>query len=117
VSNASIAAERLQEEGRNAMLALADCGHNIPDVYKKIILALELTSAHPMAKAFRQAFAVNGQLPPVGNYKNVPGLGVSGYIFGKYYFLGNAGFHNAEVTCALYEDERLVYQFHFESVA
>ncbi len=85
-------------------------------VYKKILLALENQSLHPIAFAFRKTFADQGKLPPVGNYTETPGVGVSGYIFGKYYSLRRDSKGSpTDLTCALYEDENFLFRFQFET--
>lgn len=97
-------------------LSLTSDTRPIWPVYQKVVLALENQSLHPIAFAFRKAFPDLGKLPPVGNYKEIPGSGVSGYIFGKHYSLQKdpAG-SGDELACVLFEDDRLVYRFTFEA--
>jgi cation transport ATPase len=95
-------------------LRLIGDGSEVPEVYRKIILALEKTSSHPMASAFRGIFSFPGSLPPVGNYKNVAGVGVSGYIYGKFYSLSRDPTSDSpSKSCALYEDDRPIFHFRF----
>lgn len=95
-------------------LKLVGAGAEIPEVYKKIILALEKTSTHAIARAFREAFSKTGPLPPVGNYKNAPGVGVSGYVYGRHYSLCRdpTSIRQAK-SCALFEDDRPIFLFTF----
>lgn len=50
---------------------------------KKMILALESSSYHPVAFALRNAWTVQGELPKVSQKSEILGSGVSGYIDGK----------------------------------
>jgi cation transport ATPase len=108
-----------EPQGRSAKpeLKLAAGGPDLPEVYKKIVLALEKTSTHPMAKALRAAYQVQGRLPPVGDYTNSDGVGVSGYIYGKYYCLTkDPEAREPGLSCVLQEDDRPLFLFKFEYV-
>lgn len=95
-------------------LSLAADANRVPAVYQKVILALENQSMHPIAFAFRRAFSAIGKLPPVSNFKETPGVGVSGYLYGKFYSLQRDVQNEASgLGCALVEDDRVIYQFAF----
>lgn len=97
-------------------ISLKEGTKEIPAVYKKIILALENDSFHPIAFAFRKQFGDQGNLPAVDNRMEVPGLGVSGYIFGKAYCLRAKPETTSESpSCALFEDDKLLFEFTFEA--
>lgn len=99
-------------------LKLRDSGFDVPHVYQKIILALENTSFHPIAFAFRNAFLIKDKLPPVDGVREIPGQGVFGDIYGKSYALvkRNTGVnHQESLSCVLKEDEKVLFEFHFES--
>ncbi|MGE0762574.1 MAG: heavy metal translocating P-type ATPase [Bdellovibrionales bacterium] len=100
----------------DAELSLSTPVARIPLVYQKIILALENQSYHPIAFAFRNAFSDFGKLPPVSMWKETPGRGVSGYVFGKFYNLQSIADSKAQMTsCELLEDAKLVMRFEFEA--
>lgn len=98
-------------------LILVSGGPRLPEVYKKIILALESDSSHPMARALREAYRVKGRPPPVGDHKHSAGVGVSGYIYGKFYCLGkDPAAPDQPLRCTLFEDDRPLFEFKFQIV-
>ncbi len=86
---------------------------SVPLVYKKIVLALENESMHPIAFAFRKAFAGSDTLPPVDGRREIYGVGVSGFIYGKFYELKKNANEVATTGCVLFEDEQPIYSFSF----
>jgi Cu+-exporting ATPase len=52
--------------------------------------ALEAASEHPIAQAIAQAAAAEGLLPPVEDFSNVEGLGVTGTVDGRRLVAGRA---------------------------
>ncbi len=86
-----------------------------PSVYQKVILSLENKSLHPIAFAFRKAFTISGQLPPADAYREIPGSGVSGYIYGRYYELKRSSALTSTTSCTLFEDEKPVLTFTFSA--
>ena len=87
---------------------------DVPYVYRKVILALENESLHPIAFAFRREFSA--ELPPVDGWREVPGLGVSGFIYGKYYELKRNAKPGGQVSCTLFEDHHPILDFNFDSI-
>lgn len=60
----------------------------------KLASSLEQVSEHPLAQSFMEA--TKGQvLYAVENSSNIPGKGLSGYLNGQHYFLGNADLNPA----------------------
>lgn len=60
---------------------------NTPDEESlKIAASLESKSTHPLGKAICDAY--KGELYPVEDFKNYPGLGISGIINGETYYIG-----------------------------
>lgn len=96
-------------------LVLKQSTESIPQVYQKIILTLENESMHPIAFAFRRAIVTPENLPPVDGLREVPGVGVSGFIFGKFYELKNNTKYGSDIGCTLFEDHLPVLTFIFES--
>jgi Cu2+-exporting ATPase/Cu+-exporting ATPase len=96
-------------------LSLREAVNDIPTVYQKIILSLENESMHPIAFAFRKAFDNRDSLPPVDGLREIPGQGVSGFIYGKFYELRNNSISRREVSCTLFEDLHPIYSFSFEA--
>jgi len=88
----------------------------VPQVYQKIVLSLENESLHPIAFAFRQCFSQN-TLPPIDNFQETPGIGVSGYVYGKYYELKKNTAASEEISCTLFEDQVALIKFTFEAQA
>ncbi|MGZ3722428.1 MAG: heavy metal translocating P-type ATPase [Bdellovibrionales bacterium] len=89
----------------------------IPPVFQKIILSLENESLHPVAFAFRKVFVTKDRLPPADSLSEIPGVGVSGYVFGKYYELKKNTTASDEISCTLFEDEVARFKFTFEAQA
>jgi len=87
----------------------------VPQVYQKIILSLENESMHPIAFAFRKAFQAPEVLPPVDGLREVPGIGVSGFIYGKFYELKRNTKSSTNIGCTLFEDQFPIMQFTFEA--
>lgn len=90
----------------------------ISDEHKKIILALEKNSEHPVAVAIKNYFEIDRDIINLDNYVEIPGTGVSGYYKGKKYEL-RAGKKDKELSCSstfvgFYEDEVLVYNFELQ---
>lgn len=89
--------------------------HSASQVYQKIILSLENESMHPIAFAFRKAFDVPEKLPPVDGLREITGMGVSGFIFGKFYELKRNSKPGAEIGCTLFEDHQPILDFTFKA--
>jgi Cu2+-exporting ATPase/Cu+-exporting ATPase len=51
----------------------------------------------------------------VEGFKEVPGQGVSGFVYGRFYELKRGENAGTAISCALYEDEKFVMGFHFEA--
>lgn len=88
---------------------------SISTVYRKIILSLENESLHPIAFAFRAALGQPGHLPPTDARKEIEGVGVSGFIYGRSYELKRSPQRQSGVSCALFEDEKMILEFQFRS--
>lgn len=88
---------------------------SIPVVYQKVILALENESLHPIAFAFRRAFGVSIRLPPVEGLRETPGIGVSGFVYGKFYELKKNTKPNGKIGCTLFEDHHPILPFSFQA--
>jgi Cu2+-exporting ATPase/Cu+-exporting ATPase len=86
-----------------------------PAVYQKVILALENESLHPIAFAFRRAFGERLNLPAVEGLKEIPGVGVSGFIFGKSYELKANTKSPFATNCTLFEDQSPIRDYEFET--
>lgn len=67
-----------------------ELGDNISE-FEKIALALENESEHPIAQTFVKYYATKNILPAIRieNFLNHTGLGISGVVEGKTYWLGN----------------------------
>lgn len=99
----------------------------IPQIYQKIILSLENHSSHPIAFAFRKAIPKIETLLSVEQLRERPGIGVCGYIYGRFYELrakatgintnviGESHFNNSKVSCTLLEDQQPLFTFTFEA--
>jgi Cu2+-exporting ATPase/Cu+-exporting ATPase len=96
-------------------LELSTSIEDIPLVFRKIILGLENVSMHPIAFAFRRDLSTNYAIDIVDGAREVPGVGVSGYAFGRYYELRQQRVATEAVSCTLFEDSRPVMDFHFRS--
>jgi Cu+-exporting ATPase len=96
-------------------LTLTSDSTRVPTVYQKIILGLENGSFHPIAFAFRKAFGSLNLVPPVDSFQETPAVGVSGYIYGKFYELRKNTLNPSEIGCTLFEDERAVHRFTFRA--
>jgi P-type Cu+ transporter len=96
-------------------LSLVELADWVPDIYKKIILSLENVSCHPIAFAFRKAFSSNKELIHVEQLRENPGKGVSGYIYGRFYELRACEDSGSEMSCALFEDHKVLLNFHFKA--
>ncbi|NJM09969.1 MAG: HAD-IC family P-type ATPase [Bdellovibrionaceae bacterium] len=94
-------------------LALQENPAEIPAVYQKIILSLENESMHPIAFAFRKAFDAPDSMPPVDGWREVPGSGVSGFLYGKFYELKRNSKTSEQTSSTLFEDHQPVFQFTF----
>ncbi len=88
---------------------------SIAPVYLKIILALENESHHPIAFAFRKAFSHLESHPPVTGLRESPGVGVSGYIYGRFYELKHLNTRTKEIACGLFEEGILLAKFEFSA--
>jgi Cu2+-exporting ATPase/Cu+-exporting ATPase len=91
--------------------------NTIPAVYQKIILSLENESLHPLAFAFRKVFQTKDRLPPVDGFTEIPGVGVCGYVYGKYYELKKNSVPSQEISCTLFEDQTALMRFSFAAQA
>lgn len=91
--------------------------NDIPAVYQKIILSLENESLHPLAFAFRKAFHATDRLPPVDGFTEIPGVGVCGYVYGRYYELKKNSVPSQEISCTLFEDQNALMRFSFTAQA
>lgn len=96
-------------------LSLRESPALVPLVYQKVVLSLENESLHPIAFAFRKAFAKPEQLPPAEGWREIAGQGVSGYLYGRYYELRQNKVNSGSTSCTLFEDEQPLFQFTFES--
>jgi Cu+-exporting ATPase len=96
-------------------LSLNENPDSVPGVYQKVVLSLENDSLHPIAFAFRKAFSIPENLPPTEAPREIPGLGVSGYLFGRYYELKRSPFKSETTSCTLFEDEKPVMSFTFSA--
>jgi Cu+-exporting ATPase len=70
-----------------------------PDRVLRLAAALERDSEHPVARGVRAA-AAGLAVPPVADFRAVPGLGVSGTVDGRQLRLGNAAFLERELPAA-----------------
>ena len=97
----------------DAELSLKEDPNQIPTVYQKIILALENDSLHPIAFAFRKALPRPETLPPCERWRETPGQGVSGFVYGRQYELRSDRSEQGSTSCSLLEDGKSVYKFTF----
>lgn len=96
-------------------LTLSNLSTYIPDIHRRIILGLEHESVHPIAFAFRKAFAGNHLNLPLEKRREVSGRGVSAYLYGRLFELRRSEEASDTVSCALYEEGKLLFTFRFES--
>ena len=75
-------------EGRVHVVDCVPCVNRSADVCRDIANALEVGSAHPIAKAF----ACNANTVPAENRRQINGRGVEGWIAGRCYRLGEPDF-------------------------
>lgn len=94
-------------------LSLIEDPKSIPSVYQKVILSLENDSLHPIAFAFRKAFQSINRPPPAEGGREIPGSGVSGYVYGRRYEIKKTISQSDFTACTLFEDEKPVMDFHF----
>jgi hypothetical protein len=87
----------------------------VPMIYQKIILSLEKNSIHPIACALRESFASPNQLFEVENQREIPGIGVTGYVFGRFYELKSSPIPEIQKGCILYENQTPIFYFIFEN--
>ncbi|GIJ32509.1 heavy metal translocating P-type ATPase [Micromonospora sediminimaris] len=76
--------------GRMSLLAVTPGGGERRDEVLRLAAALENGSEHPVARAVVAGAADVGVLPPVTDFANVAGLGVSGAVDGRQVLLGRA---------------------------
>ncbi|MEG3633211.1 heavy metal translocating P-type ATPase [Micromonospora palythoicola] len=74
--------------GRMSLLAVTPAGGERRDEVLRLAAALESGSEHPVARAVVAGAAEVGALPPVTDFANVAGLGVSGTVDGRQVLLG-----------------------------
>lgn len=96
-------------------LSLIENPIDTPHIYKKIILSLENKSSHPIAFSFRKAFQIAEPLLEVENWRELPGVGVSGYIYGRHYEIRRSEKQNSKLGCTLLEESQPLYSFTFEA--
>lgn len=96
-------------------LSLVENPSAIPQIYQKIVLSLENQSVHPIAFAFRNAFTTNEALLDVDQFRETPGVGVSGYVYGRLYEIRSLLNSSDQIGCSLFEDKELKFQFTFEA--
>lgn len=85
----------------------------VPAEIRSLVLALENTSLHPIAFAFRSAFVPSGELPSVRDAREEPGSGVEGVIEGVKYEIRRAPQSTGGLSCALYKNAEALYVFEF----
>lgn len=95
-------------------LTLIEDINSVPKIYQKIILSLENHSTHPIAFAFRKSFPSIDALLSVDLQRERPGVGVSGYIYGRFYELRGKS-EDSVISCTLFEDQVPIYKFTFEA--
>ncbi|MBQ1049514.1 copper-translocating P-type ATPase [Micromonospora sp. C51] len=76
--------------GRMSLLAVTPAAGERRDEVLRLAAALESGSEHPVARAVVAGAAEVGALPPVTDFANVAGLGVSGTVDGRQVLLGRA---------------------------
>lgn len=98
-------------------LSLVEDPLRIPEPVQNVVLALENHSIHPMAFAFRKAFSGRHSLLEVHGYREVPGVGVEGYVAGVFYQLQKPTSCFGETGCVLRSNNREMHSFHFKTSA
>jgi P-type Cu+ transporter len=96
-------------------LKLRESPSSVPLVYQKIVLSLENESLHPIAFAFRAAFRQAESFPPSEGAREVAGVGVSAFIYGKFYELKRGSNVGSVSECTLFEDHQPLFRFTFEA--
>lgn len=96
-------------------LELVENSADVPPVFQKIIMALEAESHHPIGFAFRDSFANQESRPPVDGWRECPGTGVSGWIYGRFYELKPIAHVKRDISCGLFEDGVLRRHFTFRT--
>lgn len=96
-------------------LILGQNAKEIPDSIKRVVLALENQSLHPIAFAFRSAFESPGYIPDVKGFLEVPGDGVSGFIQGRFYELRRDNAQGNDISCTLFCDMEPLKEFTFHA--
>ena len=87
---------------------------SIPVEIRRIVLALENQSLHPIAFAFRSAFGVFEALP-VTERVETPGVGIKGRIDNHLYEIKSTGGESQEINCTLLRDSVRLRDFSFVS--
>lgn len=96
-------------------LSLMESAKLIPEEIKKIVLALENISVHPIAFAFRKAFNEITAFPDVSSPSENIGTGVAGQI-GKHFYELKKSFNVSKITgCQLFKDGIPIYEFTFDA--
>jgi Cu2+-exporting ATPase/Cu+-exporting ATPase len=96
-------------------LSLQENPLSIPKVYQNIILSLENESMHPIAFALRKAFQTPDRLEPVEARREIAGLGVAGFICGKFYEIKQNAKAGLNISCTLFEDHNPLFDLTFTS--
>ncbi|MDW3845614.1 heavy metal translocating P-type ATPase [Micromonospora sp. BRA006-A] len=76
--------------GRMALAEVLPAGGEDAAELLRVAGALEAASEHPIARAVAEAAAEAGPLPPVGEFANAEGLGVTGTVDGRTVVVGRA---------------------------
>ncbi|MEW2593352.1 heavy metal translocating P-type ATPase [Micromonospora aurantiaca] len=76
--------------GRMALAEVLPADGEDADELLRVAGALEAASEHPIARAVAEAAAEAGPLPPVGEFANAEGLGVTGTVDGRTVVVGRA---------------------------
>ena len=84
--------------GRMALHAVHPAPGESREEVLRLAGALEHASEHPIARAVAQAAAQAGPLPPVGDFANLPGLGVRGTVEGHLVLAGRERLLDAAAT-------------------
>lgn len=95
-------------------LVLGGTSVDLTPVYKKIILSLENESLHPIAFALRHAFGDLDALPTVEGAREIAGIGVSGFVYGRFYEIKRDHSVPEQTGCAFFEEDRLIARLHFQ---
>lgn len=88
--------------------------HEVPEVQRPIILALENQSFHPIAFGFRKAFS-HVEPGSLDDLREIPGVGVSGRVDGRIYELRALPRDANGVSCGLFENGRCLNEFYFDA--